>query len=170
MLDKKASQLEIGKAYLALQQEGRSTAAIAEAYGVSRNAVCGLLWRTKIALGLVIPKPRSKKPPSPPKEARAKPAKPRVLDRPPPPKKRMVRELRVAPIGTPAPIYELASQGCRFPVTPNDTAATEHLFCNQRRDFHPSYCNKHAQISTGMKMERRSFTAFVFSTELQKHY
>ena len=37
----------LGEAYVALQAGGMTVSAIAKQHGVSKNSVCGLLWRTK---------------------------------------------------------------------------------------------------------------------------
>jgi hypothetical protein len=141
-----------GEAYVALQQQGLSTSAIAKLHNVTRNSVCGLLWRTKHRLGIWEPRqPRKpKKPKTRPKVARPKPAKPVVVKAPPPLRPLKPHVLpwnRVAPLGTPAPIYELAPGGCRFAV---DWLDGLHVFCNAPQQPQSAYCpGHHARAYTG---------------------
>jgi hypothetical protein len=141
---KNPDALELGKTFIALQQSGMTSTQIAEANGLTRNAVCGLIWRTKIALGHVPgtrePKPKAERKPKPPKAAKPRPDKPRVVKAPPPPPVAVPRD-RPKPLGSPASIYELAHGGCRFPISDHNTR--DHIFCNMPQQWQSSYCAAH---------------------------
>ena len=118
-----------------LQREGWTTYQIARHFQVSRNAVCGKLFREKARRVLTTPVSRVTHP-KPKKRKKAMPTLPSASG--------LLRSL-------PVPVFvpderQLASivdvTGCRWPVREDASFVGGHAFCNAATDGKP-YCEHH---------------------------
>lgn len=99
--------------------------------GITRNAVCGKLYRLGIQC----------RPPLPSRRLAAKPLK---LVPPPP----------VAPEPPAEPVKNGAQQWhhCRWPI--GDPATPEFRFCGAKRKFPQPYCEKHIKMAISIQPKR----------------
>jgi len=123
--------------------DGRTAVQIAADYGVSRNAIIGVVNRDYRRRGIK------------PTKAAAMQATRRARPRPNPFTGAVARSdkhatLRAAPPAPPASRFvamaDLAPGECRFAVTPHDAAPADHRFCGGPAAGGP-YCDHHARLT-----------------------
>ena len=126
-------------------EEGWTTYQLAAHFGVSRNSVCGKLFREKAKRGIAtkLPfKPRTKPAPKPKAER-----KPSVSQAP---------DGFVLRVQLPKPVFvadegQLASivdvTGCRWAVRDDASFVGGHAFCNQPQDGSSPYCAHHRTVN-----------------------
>ena len=121
---------------IAMQRGGMTTYQIAVYFGVSRNAVCGKLFREKARRGLSIPVRRT----SSPKPKRKKAMLPTLPS-----------ASGLSPRSLPVPVFtpdesQFASivdvTGCKWPVREDASFVGGHAFCNAATDGN-TYCTHH---------------------------
>lgn len=136
----------------AFLKDGESASVIGKRYGVSRNAILGLVHRYKSAHGIGgktrAAAPRSVAAKQPVSRPASRGTRPSHI--PPIPRKTRLPQIDRC---TPAParlvaIADLKSGECRFPVTPHDAPRDGHLFCGLGvAEQGGSYCAAHVRLA-----------------------
>lgn len=132
-------------------EEGWTTYQLAAHFGVSRNTICGKLFREKAKRGIktnLLFKPRTK--PAPKTKAERKPAVSKAVGfvlRTQPQEPSFINEGQLASI--------VDVTGCRWAVRDDPSFVGGHAFCNAPQDGNSPYCAHHRAVNVARDSNRQ---------------
>jgi hypothetical protein len=140
----KAECLELAKHFVTLQdKEGLSSSTIALRFHITRNAVCGMVHRARIKLGMRRPPPSHFRPSPSRRETPSLASLDGSIAAPRPRKPRKPKAIPEPPkaLGGAFHILDLNDRQCRFATS---SSGDHHLFCGAPVQGFSSWCAAHA--------------------------